>query len=163
MCVNNSGVEHLLALGKHYTATQVCKEFVQLKNSQAIFHPGRFVKVSFSTEMKLPEDSAARKLLPITSGVLDYFPEAVAAVAWCSKVGNDQHNPGQPLHWAKGKSADHADCIGRHLIDRNAADSDEVPHAVKLAWRGLALLQTMFDDGKLKFENGKVVMNARES
>lgn len=92
--------------------------------------------------MLLPSDPAERKNIPITTGVLDYFPLAIAEVARVSKVGNDQHNPGQPLHWAKGKSMDHADCISRHLIDRGARDSDGMRHSAKLAWRALALLQT---------------------
>jgi hypothetical protein len=90
---------------------------------------------------KLPTDPAARKGLPIVTGVLDYFPDALAAVAACSKAGNDQHNPGQPLHWARDKSTDHADCIGRHLIERGTVDNDGVRHSAKLAWRALALLQ----------------------
>jgi len=73
--------------------------------------------------------------------VLDYFPAALAAVARVSKAGNDQHNPGKPLHWARGKSNDHADCIGRHLVDRGTFDVDGQRHSAKLAWRALALLQ----------------------
>ena len=91
--------------------------------------------------MLLPTDPQERKGIPITTGVLDYFPLAIAEVAKCSKAGNDQHNPGQPLHWAKGKSTDHADCIPRHLIDRGAFDTDGIRHSAKLAWRALALLQ----------------------
>lgn len=45
-----------------------------------------------------------RKALPIVTGVLDYFPNALLEVAKCSKAGNDQHNPGQPLHWDKTKA-----------------------------------------------------------
>lgn len=97
------------------------------------------------TPMLLAQDAQERKDTPITSGVLDYFPLALAAVAKCSKAGNDQHNPGQPLHWAKGKSTDHADCIARHLIDRKSVDTDGIPHDVKLAWRALALLQTRLE------------------
>jgi len=96
--------------------------------------------------MLLSEDASTRKGTPITTGVLDYFPRAIAAVAQCSKVGNDQHNPGQPLHWAKEKSADHADCIARHLIDRHTVDTDGVRHATKLAWRALALLETALEE-----------------
>ena len=92
-------------------------------------------------QMLLPTDSQERKGIPITTGVLDYFPLAIAEVAKCSKAGNDQHNPGQPLHWAKGKSTDHADCIPRHLIDRGTFDTDGIRHSAKLAWRALALLQ----------------------
>lgn len=91
--------------------------------------------------MTLPTDPQARKGLPITTGVLDYFPDAIAAVAACSKAGNDQHNPGQPLHWAREKSTDHADCIARHLVERGTVDSDGVRHSAKLAWRALANLQ----------------------
>ena len=89
----------------------------------------------------LTTDAKDRKETPITSGVLDYFPLALAHVAKVSKAGNDQHNPGQPLHWARGKSSDHADCITRHLIERGTFDSDGMRHSAKLAWRALALLQ----------------------
>lgn len=90
---------------------------------------------------KLPTDPTARKSAPVTSGVLDYFPLAIAEVARVSKAGNDQHNPGQPLHWNRGKSGDHADCITRHLIERGTKDEDGNRHSAKLAWRALALLQ----------------------
>ena len=96
--------------------------------------------------MTLPTDKTERKNLPLCTGVLDYFPDAIAAVAFTSKVGNDQHNPGQPLHWAKEKSTDHADCILRHLVDRGTVDTDGVRHSAKVAWRALALLQTEIDD-----------------
>ena len=89
----------------------------------------------------LPEDAADRKACPITTGVLDYFPAALAEVARISKAGNDQHNPGQPLHWARGKSTDHADCILRHLIDRGTKDKNGLRHTAQVAWRALALLQ----------------------
>ena len=89
----------------------------------------------------LSEDKQERKDTPICSGVLDYFPDALAAVARVSKAGNDQHNPGQPLHWARGKSTDHADCIIRHLMDRGNLDTDGQLHSAKTAWRALALLQ----------------------
>ena len=75
-------------------------------------------------------------------GVLDYFPRAIMAVANVSYVGNEQHNPGQPMHWAKDKSTDHADCILRHLAERGTLDDDGLRHAAKVAWRALALLET---------------------
>ncbi len=95
-------------------------------------------------------DSKFRKDTPIFSGVLMYFPDAIAEVARHSKRGNDKHNPGQPLHWAKEKSKDHADCISRHLIDIgpqwDALDPEtQSLHATALAWRALALLQTVLD------------------
>ncbi len=91
--------------------------------------------------LALPDDAAGRKAAPICSGVLDYFPAALVEVARLSKAGNDQHNPGELLHWARGKSADHADCIVRHLMQRGTNDTDGVPHSAKVAWRALALLQ----------------------
>lgn len=91
-------------------------------------------------------DGAARKGLPIARGVLDYFPSALLKVAEVSRVGNEQHNPGQPMHWAYSKSADHADALLRHLIDRRTVDSDGLPHVAKVAWRALALLQAYLED-----------------
>jgi hypothetical protein len=89
----------------------------------------------------LSTDKQERKNTPVCTGVLDYFPDALVEVAKTSKAGNDQHNPGQPLHWAKEKSTDHADCIVRHLIDRGTFDTDGIRHSAKVAWRALALLQ----------------------
>ncbi|MGH7261840.1 MAG: dATP/dGTP diphosphohydrolase domain-containing protein [Nitrospiraceae bacterium] len=91
--------------------------------------------------MTLPTEAAERKAVPLCTGVLDYFPAALAEVARVSKAGNDQHNPGEPLHWARGKSMDQADCILRHLAERGTIDVDGVRHSAKLAWRALALLQ----------------------
>lgn len=89
-----------------------------------------------------PSDSNGRKDVPMATGVLDYFPDALAMVARVSKAGNDKHNPGEPLHHARGKSMDHADCIMRHLSERGTIDpEDGLPHSGKVAWRALALLQ----------------------
>lgn len=99
------------------------------------------------------EISVSRKDKPVFSGVLMYFPDALLAVAEHSKKGNDKHNPGQPLHWAKEKSKDQADCIARHLIDIGP-NWDEIDpetgslHAAALAWRALALLQTVLERSK---------------
>lgn len=89
----------------------------------------------------LPTDPAARKAVPVCSGVLDYFPAAIAAVARLSQAGNDQHSPGQPLHWDRAKSGDEADALVRHLLQRGTVDTDGVRHSAKVAWRALALLQ----------------------
>ena len=101
-----------------------------------------------SCDMILPTDSKERKCIPITSGVLDYFPLAIAEVAKASYAGNEQHHSGSALHWDKSKSADHADCIARHLIDRGELDSDGIKHSAKLAWRALALLQIELENEK---------------
>jgi hypothetical protein len=91
----------------------------------------------------LPTDSEERKKIPIFSGVVQYFPLALAAVAKWSKAGNDKHNPGKPLHWSRGKSNDHADCIARHLLDLETLTDGEYQDAVALAWRALAKLQEL--------------------
>jgi hypothetical protein len=89
----------------------------------------------------LPVGAQERKSVPLASGVLDYFPLALAAVAEVSKAGNDQHNPGQPLHWSRDKSTDHADCALRHFVDRGTIDTDGKRHSAKAAWRILAYLE----------------------
>lgn len=95
----------------------------------------------------LPNGSAERKAVPITTGVIDYFPAALAEVAKVSKAGNDKHNPGEPLHHSRGKSTDHADSIGRHLIERGGVDPDTgMRHSAEMAWRALALLQQELED-----------------
>lgn len=89
--------------------------------------------------------SSERKKIPIVTGVLDYFPDAIAAIAELSYLGNEKHNPNQPLHWSRGKSNDHPDCLGRHLLDRGTFDDGWKPHKVRhstqVAWRALAILQ----------------------
>lgn len=103
----------------------------------------------------LPSDSAERKAIPITTGVLDYFPAALAEVAKVSKAGNDKHNPGEPLHHARGKSTDHADAIGRHLLERGGRDEDTGQlHSAELAWRALANLQQELEDAGAPLARG---------
>jgi len=108
--------------------------------------------------MTLPTDSAERKNYPLLSGVLRYFPAALAGVARLSKLGNDKHNPGEALHHARNKSSDHGDCIVRHLVDvqdllamdeRSALTpkgvEDLLTEASSLAWRALALSQELHE------------------
>lgn len=95
----------------------------------------------------LPTESAPRKAIPLTTGVLDYFPAALVEVAKVSVAGNEKHNPGQPMHHARAKSTDHADSIARHLLQRGSVDSDTgVRHSAELAWRALANLQQEMED-----------------
>jgi len=89
----------------------------------------------------LPTDPAARKAVPLATGCLDYFPQALCAVAECSQAGNDQHNPGQPLHWDRSKSGDESDALMRHFLQRGTLDSDGIRHSAKVAWRALAMLE----------------------
>lgn len=90
---------------------------------------------------RLPSDAQARKSTPLWSGLVQYFPDALVAIAQVSQKGNDQHNPGEPLHWARGKSDDHEDTLMRHLFDSGTVDTDGHRHSAKAAWRALAILQ----------------------
>ncbi len=89
----------------------------------------------------LPSDARARKAIPVYSGFVRYFPKAMAAVAELSRIGNDQHNPGEPLHWNRAKSGDELDACMRHLMEAGTIDDDGVRHSTKAAWRAMANLE----------------------
>ena len=95
--------------------------------------------------MTLPTEASERKSVPIYSGVLMYFPDAIAEVAKCSQIGNDQHHKGEPLHWDKSKSMDEHDALTRHLMEAGTVDTDGIRHSAKVAWRALAALQREMD------------------
>lgn len=94
-----------------------------------------------ASKCAFPEDDAERAKYPLFDGALAYFPNAIAYVAYISKLGSEKHNPGQPMHWARNKSTDHENKIARHLVDAGKLDSAGVRHSGNLAWRSLALLQ----------------------
>lgn len=89
-------------------------------------------------------DSAGRKRVPIYSGVMAYFPDAIAALAEHSYNGNQKHNPGETLHHARGKSMDHTDCIMRHVANYDGMDGEAL-EAVALFWRAGALCQEVLE------------------
>lgn len=91
-----------------------------------------------------------RKQRPLFSGVLRYFPDALLEVAHCSWAGNQQHNPGTPLHWDRSKSTDESDALVRHLLQAGTVDSDGVRHSAKVAWRALALLQKEIEQERMR-------------
>lgn len=109
----------------------------------------------------IPADDAARKRMPVFDGLLMYFPLACLAVSEVSKAGNDQHNPGEPLHWARGKSMDQMNTAVRHLMDHgmgNRYDYDAAGkctgrHLAKAAWRVLAALQLDIEAESAEAEN----------
>lgn len=110
-------------------------------------------------DQSLPSGAKERKDIPVYSGVLKYFPRAIAYIAHVSKVGNDQHNPGEPLHWAKDKSTDHLDSCVRHLMDAGKTDKDGVLHSGKAAWRALANLETELEKESLKGDELSRILN----
>lgn len=112
-------------------------------------------------KLTLPTDSNARKDIPLSDGVDDYFPAIQAGVAKVSLDGNRKHNPGQKLHHARGKSGDHANCVRRHLMDvkdilavlQRQDPVTPTPEQIntlltevnQLAWRALALGQEIHE------------------
>lgn len=88
--------------------------------------------------------SAERKAEPIYSGCMLYFPDALAAVARVSVAGNNKHNPGQPLHWARGKSTDQMDANVRHILTPTEIDPEtQEPEINSALWRLLAEVQLL--------------------
>ncbi len=118
-------------------------ESPQTPNSPA--SPALLPVVPYEGKPYLPTDATERKGLPICTGVLDYFPLALLELARISKLGNDQHNPGEPLHWARGKSMDQADTAIRHIMERGARDTDGSYHMAKAIWRLLADFQIFLE------------------
>lgn len=100
----------------------------------------------------LPTDAQERKNIPVYSGFVKYFPLAMIAVAELSKKGNDQHNPGKPLHWDRSKSGDETDALMRHLLEAGTIDTDGIRHSAKVAWRAMANLEK-----ELEAERGRQV------
>lgn len=107
--------------------------------------------------MSLPTDHQKRKDIPIATGFIDYFPHAIAAVAECSRLANEQHHPGTPVHWDKSKSTDEADALMRHFLERGKIDKDGVRHSTKVAWRALALLQREIESEPRGYKPGSIV------
>lgn len=103
----------------------------------------------------LPKDYKARKSLPMYTFLTKYFPDAIIELVKVSVAGNVQHNPGQPMHWARGKSTDQMETAVRHIFDHGMGTTydDEPPevlaaigpdgtmHLAKAAWRLLAEIQ----------------------
>lgn len=101
--------------------------------------------------------SKQRKQFPMCTGLVDYAPDALAAIAHISYVGDRKHNPNkgedEPPHHSRGKSADHADCELRHMSTRGDVDPAyaddiiaDVFHMAEKAWRAIMELQQAMED-----------------
>jgi hypothetical protein len=90
----------------------------------------------------LPQDPQKRKEIPIFSGFINYFPDAIIEVTKLSVRGSKQHHPDGKLHWDKSKSGDELDAMMRHLLEKDYAS---------VAWRAMANLQREIEN------NGKQV------
>ncbi len=102
--------------------------------------------------MTLPTDDAARKALPLYDFMFKYFPLAWLEVVKVAVSGNDQHNPGEPLHWAREKSTDQLNTAFRHIFDHGMGDlrdTDGCYHIAKAIWRLSAELQLLIENDRL--------------
>ena len=105
---------------------------------------GKPVKQQAARAVALPTDNAERKALPIWTHLIEYFPDAFLEVVRVSVLGNQQHNPGEPMHWARGKSTDQMNTAARHMFDHSRGalrDIDGAYHLAKAVWRLSAELQ----------------------
>lgn len=103
---------------------------------------------------KLPQNSKLRKEIPLFTFLSEYFPDVFVAMASLSFKANEKHNPGQPMHWSREKSADHKDCAIRHFLDEEHIDpATGWPEAVAAAWRACAnaqlVIERMRKEGRL--------------
>lgn len=99
--------------------------------------PGRGPCVSVEPEL-FPGD---RALYPVFTGLLKYFPNACAEVAKVSRTCNEQHNPGEPIHWDPSKSIGDGNQALRHFMQAGTRDKDGERHSAKAAWRMLEFLE----------------------
>lgn len=116
--------------GEHYTTTMTYEQ-----ESINAFD------VVDSKEVKEPTKAELRKATPVFSGFLAYFADAVNEVSRCSKAGQRQHAPNEPLQWHREKSGDELDALSRHLLEAGTIDDDSIRHSTKIAWRAMANLQ----------------------
>jgi len=131
----------------NYTETIRCKHGYVLtceaETCPECFKDAKAFIASLDTSCE-PVDAIDRKDTPIYSGVFAYFPDALEEIARISKTCNDQHNPGEEMHWSRDKSNDHLDAAMRHISDHAKGiifDTDGRRHLGKAGWRILAEIQ----------------------
>jgi hypothetical protein len=109
----------------------------------------------------LPGDYKGRKDIPLYDGTMGYFPLAFREMARVSADGNEQHNSGEPLHWAREKSTDQINTAFRHLADYKSGnlfdgvsrvDGKPILHLAKTFWRIGAELQLLCEKLDAKLE-----------
>src|SRR3990172_5247460 len=107
--------------------------------------------------MSLPTDAAARKRLQLYTFMLQYFPDAWLAVVDVARAGNEQHNPGEPLHRAREKSKDQMNASFNHIFDYGLGvkrDTDGEWHLAKSVWRQRAQLQLDIEEERRQIGQG---------
>lgn len=122
----------------------------------------------------LPNDYKARKAIPLYTYLTQYHPNALVEVAKVAVAGNEQHNPGEPLHWAKGKSMDQLNTAMRHQFDHgmgNVYDVDDpyrgpdgnpILHLAKATWRLLSEIELLCEARDLGIDINTLVRGTHE-
>lgn len=107
----------------------------------------------------LPTEDAERKRLQMWTFLIEYFPDTFLAVLEVALKGNEQHNPGQPLHWAREKSTDQLNTAFRHLWDHGRGvikDKDGAYHLAKAIWRLSAELQLLIEKDRKNVSGNEI-------
>lgn len=101
--------------------------------------------------LPLPTDDKARKRFEMWKYLTEYFPDSFMAEVEVAIRGNEQHNPGEELHWAREKSTKQLECAFHHMWDHKAGtvkDTDGQYHLAKAIWRLKAELQLVIETEK---------------
>lgn len=80
---------------------------------------------------------------PVVRGVIQYFPNALSAVAEVSAFGAKKYDWGNWRFVAEGFDR-YTDALGRHIASESREDCDQesgLPHAAHAAWNALARLE----------------------
>ena len=94
-----------------------------------------------SAHRRIGSNSEQRKRVPIYTGFIKYFPDAIIEVTKQSTRGMLQHDT--PT-WNKDVSTDELDALMRHMIEEDWA---------AVAWRAMANLQRQCDEENKKEDN----------
>jgi hypothetical protein len=115
--------------------------------------------------MSLPTDNAKRKALPLWDYMFGYFPDSFLAEVEVAVAGNNQHNQGEALHWAREKSTDQLNTAFRHQFDYGKGvkrDIDGCWHLAKAIWRLRAQLQLDIEAERVNKEQLDTIARAED-
>ena len=105
---------------------------------------------------EFPTDDKARKRAQAWTYLTEYFPDSFLAELEVAIAGNEQHNPGEPLHWAREKSTDQMNTAFRHMWDHEMGTTRDVDgkyHLAKAIWRLKAELQLTIEAERQSMEH----------